>query len=42
MPAETRVDQSQTFSAKQQHTGEKRMCITSKYELADVAVIFLI
>lgn len=35
-----RVDQSQIFSAKQQHTGGKGMCITLKYKLTDVAGFF--
>lgn len=37
-----RVEQSQTFSAKQQHTGDKLLCIISKFKLTDVAVTLLI
>lgn len=36
------VHQSQMFSAKQQHSGEKLLCIIYKYKLTDVPCIFLI
>lgn len=36
------VDQSQMFSAKQQHSEEKLLCIIYKYKLTDVPCIFLI
>lgn len=36
------VDQSQMFYAKQQHSGEKLLCIIYKYKLTDVPCIFLI
>lgn len=36
------VEQSQTFSAKQQNTRERLLCIISKFKLTDAAVTLLI